>query len=48
VNEEVVSALLNLGCTRAAAEAAVEKARRDGTAEAFEPLFRAALQLVMK
>jgi Holliday junction DNA helicase RuvA len=48
VEEEVISALLNLGSSRPAAEAAVEKARRDGAAEAFEPLFRAALQVVMK
>jgi holliday junction DNA helicase RuvA len=48
VDEEVISALLNLGCSRPNAEAAVEKARRDGAAETFEPLFRAALQLVMK
>ncbi len=46
--EEVVSALLNLGCGRPAAEAAVEKARQSGTPDAFEPLFRAALKIVMK
>lgn len=48
IDEEVVSALLNLGCARAAAQAAVGKARKNGAAEDFEPLFRAALQLVMK
>ena len=48
VEEEVISALLNLGCARPAAEATVEKARKNGAAEAFEPLFRAALQVVMK
>lgn len=48
LDEDVVSALLNLGCSRPAAEAAVEKARQNGAPEAFEPLFRAALQLVMK
>ena len=48
LDEEVVSALLNLGCGRPAAEAAVAKARQNGAAEEFEPLFRAALQIVMK
>lgn len=43
---EVVSALQNLGSSRPAAEAAVEQARRNGASESFEPLFRAALQLV--
>ena len=48
LEDEVISALLNLGCARPAAEAAVEKARRNGAAEEFEPMFRAALQIVMK
>ena len=48
LEEEVISALLNLGCGRAAAEAAVQKARQTGAAQEFEPLFRAALQIVMK
>ena len=48
LDEEVISALLNLGCTRPAAAAAVEKARHNGAPEQFEPLFRAALALVMK
>lgn len=48
IDEEVISALLNLGCARPAAAGAVEKARQDGAPEAFEPLFRAALALVMK
>jgi Holliday junction DNA helicase RuvA len=48
LEDEVVSALLHLGCGRPAAEAAVQKARQNGAAEEFEPLFRAALQLVMK
>ena len=46
--EEVISALLNLGCGRQSAEAAVKKARENGAAESFEALFRAALQVVMK
>jgi Holliday junction DNA helicase RuvA len=48
IDEEVISALLNLGCARPAAEAAVDKARKNGAPEDFEPLFRAALSLVMK
>ena len=48
LEEEVISALLNLGCGRASAEAAVQKASHDGAAQEFEPLFRAALQIVMK
>ena len=45
---EVISALLHLGCARPAAEAAVKRARSNGAADVFEPLFRAALELVMK
>lgn len=46
LDEDVMSALLNLGCVRAAAETAVRKARAAGVAEEFEPLFRKALELV--
>jgi Holliday junction DNA helicase RuvA len=46
LDEDVFSALLNLGCARPAAEAAVRKARAGGAAEEFEPLFRKALELV--
>ncbi len=46
VEQDVLSALVNLGCTAAAAEAAVRKARAAGTPEEFEPLFRRALELV--
>jgi Holliday junction DNA helicase RuvA len=46
LEHDVISALLNLGCQRAAAEAAVRKARAAGAAEEFEPLFRRALGLV--
>lgn len=46
VEQDVLSALLNLGCQRAAAEAAVQKAKASGAAEAFEPLFRKALENV--
>lgn len=50
VEQDVLSALLNLGCARPAAENAVRKARVGGapppaTAD-FEPLFRRALELV--
>lgn len=45
LEEDVLSALLNLGCTPAAAEAAVRKAKADGQND-FEPLFRRSLELV--
>ena len=50
VEQDVLSALLNLGCARPAAEAAVRKARVAGAPPPpdadFEPLFRRALELV--
>jgi Holliday junction DNA helicase RuvA len=50
VEQDVLSALLNLGCARPAAEAAVRKTRVAGApppaAAEFEPLFRRALELV--
>ena len=47
IEQDVISALLNLGCGRPAAEAAVRKAKATTGAEpAFEPLFRRALELV--
>jgi len=46
VEQDVLSALLNLGCQRAAAETAVRKARAAGAGTDFEPLFRRALELV--
>jgi Holliday junction DNA helicase RuvA len=47
VDQDVLSALLNLGCARPAAEAAVRKAKAAaGGDAAFEPLFRRALELV--
>ena len=46
VDQDVLSALLNLGCARPAAEAAVRKAKAAGGAAEFEPLFRRALELV--
>ena len=46
IDQDVLSALLNLGCARPAAEAAVRKAKASGVATEFEPLFRRALELV--
>ncbi len=46
VDEDVLSALVNLGCNRAAAEAALRKAKSAGAGPEFEPLFRRALELV--
>lgn len=46
VDQDVLSALLNLGCQRAAAETAVRKAKTSITSNDFEPLFRRALELV--
>jgi Holliday junction DNA helicase RuvA len=46
IEQDVLSALLNLGCNRASAEAAVRKAQAAEPAAAFEPMFRKALELV--
>jgi holliday junction DNA helicase RuvA len=46
LEQDVLSALLNLGCNRAAAEAAVRKAKGMGAPADFEPLFRKSLELV--
>ncbi len=46
LDEDVLSGLLNLGCLRPAAEAAIRKARASGVPDEFEPLFRKALELV--
>jgi holliday junction DNA helicase RuvA len=46
IEQDVLSALLNLGCQRAAAESAVRKAKAAQPDSAFEPLFRKALELV--
>jgi Holliday junction DNA helicase RuvA len=46
VDQDVLSALLNLGCGRPQAEAAVRKAKAAGASGEFEPLFRRALELV--
>jgi Holliday junction DNA helicase RuvA len=46
LQQDVISALQNLGCSRAAAEEAIRRAKLKGTADEFEPLFRTALGLV--
>ncbi|MCB1022013.1 MAG: Holliday junction branch migration protein RuvA [Acidobacteria bacterium] len=46
VENEVVSALVNLGCSRDAADKAVDKARMAGAPPEFDALFRKALDLV--
>lgn len=46
IEEDVLSALVNLGCPKPAAEAAIQKARAAGAPVEFEPLFRKALALV--
>src|SRR5512142_542245 len=46
IDQDVLSALLNLGCGRPQAEAAVRKAKLSGAPADFEPLFRKALELV--
>jgi Holliday junction DNA helicase RuvA len=43
---DVLSALINLGCQRGAAEIAIKKAAAAGAGAAFEPLFRRALEFV--
>jgi len=46
IDQDVLSALLNLGCARPQAETAVRKAKAGGAPAEFEPLFRRALELV--
>ena len=46
VEREVASALINLGCTREAADRAVDRARTAGAPQEFDALFRRALDLV--
>ncbi len=46
IDQDVLSALLNLGCARPQAENAVRKAKAAGLPAEFEPLFRRALELV--
>jgi Holliday junction DNA helicase RuvA len=46
VDQDVLSALMNLGCSRPSAETAIRKAKAGGAPAEFEPLFRKALELV--
>jgi Holliday junction DNA helicase RuvA len=46
VDQDVLSALVNLGCSRPQAEAAIRKAKAAGVPQEFEPLFRRALESV--
>jgi Holliday junction DNA helicase RuvA len=46
VEQDVLSALVNLGCTRPAAEKAIRKAKAAGAPEEFEPLFRKAMESI--
>ena len=46
VEEDVISALMNFGATRASAESAVIKARSGSESNEFDALFRRALKLV--
>lgn len=46
IERDVLSALQNLGCSRAAAEEAVRKVKQRGAPETFEPFFREAMALV--
>jgi Holliday junction DNA helicase RuvA len=46
IDQDVFSALINLGCAPQTAEDAIRKAREKGAEDRFEPLFRAALALV--
>jgi Holliday junction DNA helicase RuvA len=46
MEQDVLSALVNLGCNRPAAEAAIRKAKTTVPSGEFEPLFRRSLELV--
>ncbi len=46
LDQDVLSALINLGCNRANAEAAVRKAKAKGPVDGFEQFFRRALELI--
>jgi Holliday junction DNA helicase RuvA len=48
VEQDVVSAIINLGCTRDAAEKAVRQALGNGAVREFEPLFRQALDSIQR
>lgn len=44
VEQDVLSALVNLGCARPQAEAAIRKAKAAGMPQEFEPLFRKSME----
>lgn len=46
LEQDVFSALQNLGCARAAAEQAIQKVKDRGAPDSFEPYFRAALAVM--
>lgn len=46
LEQDVLSALQNLGCSRSAAEQAIQKVKDRGAPDVFEPYFRAALAVV--
>ncbi len=46
IDQDVLSALVNLGCARPQAETAIRKAKAQGTPGEFEALFRRSLELV--
>ncbi len=48
LENDVISAMVNLGCSADAAGAAVKKAQQEGMGDEFEPLFRKALSLVRR
>ncbi len=48
IEHDVISALLNLGCARPAAEKAVQKALNESDSGDFEPLFRRSLELMSR
>ena len=48
IERDVISAMLNLGCAKNAAEKAVRKSLSEGAGQAFEPLFRRSLDLISR
>ena len=46
LDQDVLSALVNLGCARPVAEAAVRKAKAQSPGDGFEPLFRRAMESI--
>ena len=46
IEQDVLSALINLGCQRPAAETAIRKAAAAENSREFEPLFRRSLELI--